>query len=192
MDAQMHARNLRRCFGRFPTGVTVVTYRTPEGPRGATMNSFTSVSLDPALVLISVARTSRTCAAIDGLPFAINILRSDQMDIAMNFAGRPSDGIEVPWVDNGEPDATPALADAIAVFQCKPWQQYDGGDHVLVVGEVTSSVLRDGDPLAFSNGRFMSMGLPLMDGPLVYSLDGRPVPAWTGAACRLHHHAQHT
>ena len=163
MDAQPHARDLRRCFGRFPTGVTVVTYRTDEGPRGATMNSFISVSLEPALVLISVARSSRTCTALDAQPFAINVLRLDQMDVASHFAGRPGQGIEIAWDDKGGPGTTPALAGAIAVFQCRPWRQYDGGDHVLVVGEVTSSVLRDGEPLAFSDGRFMRMGFPLMD-----------------------------
>jgi len=163
MNTQTHAKNLRRCFGRFLTGVTVVTYRTAEGPRGATMNSFTSVSLDPALVLISVARSSRTCAAIDAQPFAINVLRSDQVDVASHFAGRSKEGIELVWNDDGAANTTPALAHAIAVFQCKPWRQYDGGDHVLVVGEVTSSILRDGDPLAFSDGQFMSVGLPLLD-----------------------------
>jgi len=163
MAEQTHAQNLRRCFGRFPTGVTVVTYRTAEGPRGATMNSFISVSIEPALVLISVARSSRTCTAIDTQPFAINVLRSDQMDVATHFAGRPQDGIDIAWDGHGAHDTTPTLANAIAVIQCKPWRQYNGGDHVLVVGEVTSSVLRDGDPLAFSDGKFMSMGLPLMD-----------------------------
>src|SRR5256885_14847992 len=77
MDSTANARHLRRCLGRFATGVTVVTYRGADGFRGATMNSFTSVSLDPPLVLISVARASRTCDAIDGLPFAINVLRAD-------------------------------------------------------------------------------------------------------------------
>lgn len=190
MDSQTQARSLRRCFGRFTTGVTVVTYRSNEGVRGATMNSFTSVSIDPPLVLISVARTSRACAGIDAQPFAVNVLGAGQMDVALHFAGRPKDGIHIEWDDDGGKETSPSLADAIAVFQCKPWQHYDGGDHVLVVGEVTSSVMREGEPLVFSDGRFMSTGLPLMDGPLVFSLDGRPVPAWTGAVCRVHHRTE--
>ena len=189
MDAKTNARNLRRCFGRFTTGVTVVTYRSADGVRGATMNSFTSVSIDPPLVLISLARTSKTCAAIDGLPFAINVLRADQMDVALHFAGRPRPGTNIAWdvVDGEDPLS---LLDAVAVLRCRPWQRYDGGDHVLQVAEVTASLIRDGEPLAFSDGRFTTLGLAMMDGPLVFSLDGPPVPGWAGAAYRLHHHAE--
>ena len=190
MDSQIDTQSLRKCFGRFATGVTVVSYRSTEGVRGVTMNSFTSVSLDPPLLLISVARRSRTCEAIELQPFAVNVLGSAQMDVALHFAGRPKDGIRIAWTDDGNCETTPALADAIAVFQCKPWRQYDGGDHALIVGEVTSCAVRDGEPLAFHDGRFTSMGLPMMDAPLVFSLDGRPVPAWAGAAYRTHRRAE--
>ena len=77
----------------------------------------------------------------------------------------------------------------MAVLRCRPWQRYDGGDHVLQVGEVISTALRDGEPLVFSDGRFTTTGLPMMDGPLVLSTDRPPLPAWMGAAYRLHHHA---
>lgn len=163
MDPQTAARNLRKCLGRFSTGVTVVTYRSTEGVRGATMNSFTSVSLEPPLVLISVARTSRACASIQFQPFSVNVLSASQMDIALHFAGRTSQSIHIAWEDKDMLDGTPSLAGAIAVFQCKPWRCYDGGDHVLVLGEVTSSAMREGEPLAFSDGRFMSIGLPLAE-----------------------------
>lgn len=187
MDAQAAARHLRKCFGRFATGVTVVTYRSEEGVRGATMNSFTSVSLDPPLILISVARTSRTCSAIENQPFAVNVLGVRQMDVALHFAGRPQNDLQIAWTEDDDLTAAPALGDAIAVFNCKPWNTYDGGDHVLILGEVVSSIIREGEPLAFSDGRFASMGLPMIDAPLVYSLDGPPTPAWTGAVHRLHH-----
>lgn len=163
MNSQTSALNLRKCLGRFSTGVTVVTYRSMEGVRGATMNSFTSVSLEPPLVLISVARTSRACAAIQLQPFSVNVLSASQMDIALHFAGRTREGIRIAWEDENALDEPPSLAGAIAVFQCTPWRCYDGGDHVLVLGEVTSSVMREGEPLAFSDGRFMSIGLPLAE-----------------------------
>lgn len=163
MDSKIDIRSLRDCFGRFATGVTVVSYRSNEGARGVTMNSFTSVSLDPPLVLVSVARTSRSCAVIGSAPFAVNVLGAGQKDVALHFAGRPQDGIRIAWNDDEDVATTPSLADAIAVLQCKPWRQYDGGDHVLIVGEVTSTVTRDGEPLAFSAGQFVSMGLPLKD-----------------------------
>jgi flavin reductase (DIM6/NTAB) family NADH-FMN oxidoreductase RutF len=89
MNVQDRARHLRACFGKFATGVTVVTYRAGEEVRGVTMNSFTSVSLDPPLILLSVAKTARTSDALDRTDFAVNVLRVDQMDLALHFAGRP-------------------------------------------------------------------------------------------------------
>jgi flavin reductase (DIM6/NTAB) family NADH-FMN oxidoreductase RutF len=183
-------RHFRRCVGRFSTGVTVVTYRASEGICGATMNSFTSVSLDPPLVLLSLARTARSCAALDEVPFAINVLRSDQMDLALQFAGRPRPRLRVAWEREGDAGHPPTLAGTVATLVCRPWRRYDGGDHVLQLGEVTSAEMRDGDPLVFMDGKFMTAGLPLFDGPLVRSLDGPPAPGWAGAAYRLHHHAQ--
>jgi flavin reductase (DIM6/NTAB) family NADH-FMN oxidoreductase RutF len=187
VNANTNARELRRTFGRFATGVTVVTYESADGLRGATMNSFTSVSMDPPLLLISVARSSRTCDAMAERNFSINVLRADQMDVAMHFAGRPREGTFIDW-DPPAPNEPPSLSAAVAVLRCRPWRRYDGGDHVLQLGEVISSELRPGEPLVFSDGRFATVGLPLLDGPLVLSLEHPPVPAWTAAAHRTHHH----
>lgn len=188
--AALDPRALRRCFGRFTTGVTVVTYRVGDEVRGATVNSFTSVSLDPPLVLVSLSRTTQACTAMDGLPFAINVLRADQMDVALRFAGRSRAGLRIAWDTPVDEADAPSLADAVAVFQCRPWQRYDGGDHVLQLGEVRSADLRAGEPLVFSDGRFMTTGLPMLDGPLVLSLDGPPAPGWVGAAHRFHARAE--
>lgn len=185
----MDTRHFRSCLGRFATGVTVVTYRGPDGVRGATVNSFTSVSLDPPLVLVSLARKAQACAAMDGLPFAINVLRADQLDVAMQFAGRPRPGTRIGWQVTGA-DEAPSLSDAVAVLSCRPWRRYDGGDHVLQLGEVVDARVRPGEPLVFSEGRFTTLGLPMLDGPLIHSLDAPPAPGWTGAAHRLHHHAE--
>ena len=73
----LDARELRRCLGRFATGVTVVSYLADGELRGATVNAFTAVSLDPPLVLVSVARTARSCGWLERGPFAVNILRAD-------------------------------------------------------------------------------------------------------------------
>jgi flavin reductase (DIM6/NTAB) family NADH-FMN oxidoreductase RutF len=186
----MDFRHFRRCLGRFTTGVPVVTYRTEDGVRGATVNSFTSVSLDPPLVLVSLARKAQACTAMDGLPFAINVLRADQMDVALQFAGRPRPGTRIGWDTTTDEDDPPSLSGAVAVLKCRPWRRYDGGDHVLQLGEVFSADVRSGDPLVFSDGRFTTTGLPMLDGPLVRSLDGPPAPSWTGAAHRLHCHAE--
>ena len=124
-------RALRRCFGRFQTGVTVVSYHVGDEIRGATVNSFTSVSMDPPLVLVSLARSTQACAALEDVPFAINVLRSDQLDVAFQFAGRARPRLSVKWDTAASDDDPPTLADAVAVFRCRPWRRYDGGDHVL-------------------------------------------------------------
>lgn len=192
--AAMGAREFRRCLARFSTGVTVVTYQDGDSARGATVNSFTSVSMDPPLVLVSLARRAQACAGLSDRPFAINVLRSDQMNVAFQFAGRSQPRLRIGWetvVVEGndasvEPTTVPVLADTVAVFVCRPWRQYDGGDHILHIGEVVGAEARPGDPLVFTDGHFMTTGLPLLDGPLVLSLDGRPVPKWLGAVHRLH------
>jgi flavin reductase (DIM6/NTAB) family NADH-FMN oxidoreductase RutF len=184
-------RALRRCFGRFQTGVTVVTYHVGDEIRGATVNSFTSVSMDPPLVLVSLARSTQACAALEDVPFAINVLRSDQLDVAFQFAGRARPRLSVNWDVAVSDEDPPTLADAVAVFRCRPWRRYDGGDHVLQIGEITGFEHRAGDPLAFGDGRFLSTGLPILDGPLVFSLDGPPSPGWVGAAQRFHAMPEH-
>jgi flavin reductase (DIM6/NTAB) family NADH-FMN oxidoreductase RutF len=188
--SSLDPRTLRRCFGRFTTGVTVVSYHVGEQVRGATVNSFTSVSLDPPLVLVSLSRTTQACAAMAGLPFAINVLRADQMAVALQFAGRSQPGLRIAWDTSADDAEAPSLADAVAVFQCTPWERYDGGDHLLQLGKVRRTDLRQGDPLVFSDGRFMTSGLPMLDGPLVQSLDGPPAPGWVGAAHRFHARAE--
>lgn len=186
----MGAREFRRCLGRFSTGVTVVTYQADDGPRGATVNSFSSVSIDPPLILVSLARKAQICAALENRPFAVNVLRSDQTDIASQFAGRPMPGCLLRWQTAEHGEGVPTLADSVALLVCQPWRRYDGGDHVLQLGEVVGAEARAGAPLVFSDGRFMSTGLPLLDGPMVDNLDGRPMPKWVGAARRIFDHLE--
>lgn len=84
-------RELRQCLGHFTTGVTVITCNGEDGePHGATVNAFTAVSLDPPLVLVSLDRRSRLCGLIDSRPFTVNVLESHQKDLALHFAGKPS------------------------------------------------------------------------------------------------------
>lgn len=188
-------RVLRRCFGRFSTGVTVVSYRVGDQIRGATVNSFTSVSIDPPLLLVALARSTQACAALESVPFAINVLRSDQLDVALQFAGRGRPGLRIAWETpvsaSASEDGPPVMTNAVAVFRCRPWRRYDGGDHVLHLGEITSFEQRTGDPLVFGDGRFMSSGLPILDSPLIYSLDRPLGPGWVAAAQRFHALPEH-
>ncbi|MCX5554597.1 flavin reductase family protein [Streptomyces sp. NBC_00038] len=141
---------LRACMSRFATGVTVVTYDGEDGPRGATMNSFTSVSADPALVLISVARRARCHDRLIDQSFCVNVLGAEQERLARLFAGAQGLG-EPDWVADAR---VPRLAAPLAWIECDPWRSYDGGDHTLVVGQVIDLGHRDGDALTYAWSRF--------------------------------------
>ena len=142
-------QHFRGSLGRFATGVAVVTFDTEDSRHGITVNSFTSVSLNPPLVLVSIARTTKSHDALEGRPFTVNILGAEQQALASNFAGKPN--AEPLWVEG---DTAPRLAGVLSYFECKPWAAYDGGDHTLYLGEVMNFDYRSGDALGFVNGQF--------------------------------------
>lgn len=147
----MDPRTLRDAFGRFATGVTVVTCTAGDGRRhGATVNAFTAVSLEPALAQVTLGRQTKACRFLDGRPFTINVLAADQLDVAWHFAGRAADDPPA-WEDG---DTAPRLSGCAATLSCVPWRTYDGGDHLMFLGEVVSTVLSDRDPLLFFAGQF--------------------------------------
>jgi flavin reductase (DIM6/NTAB) family NADH-FMN oxidoreductase RutF len=146
-------REFRDALGRFATGVTVVTTTTPEGPVGITANSFASVSLDPPIVLWSVARQSSRFAAFAGCEhFAVHVLGAEQLDLGRRFArsGDAFDGLE--FERNGE--GIPLLGGCLSRFECTRIAAHDGGDHLIVVARVTAAALRDGEPLLFAGGGY--------------------------------------
>lgn len=147
----MNSRELRNAFGRFATGVTVVTCTNDEDePHGATVNAFTAVSLEPALAQVTLGRSSKACQFLEGKPFAINVLADDQLDVAWHFAGRPA--AQPPtWTDG---PTAPLLQGSATTISCRPWRTYDGGDHLIVIGEVDSVETTDRDPLLFHGGQF--------------------------------------
>jgi len=150
------AREFRAALGMFATGVTIVTARTATGDLvGLTANSFNSVSLDPPLVLWSLARAAGSMAAFSaGSHYAVNILAADQKDLAERFAARGTDR----WAGVAFTDGTagsPLLAGAAASFECFNRSRYEEGDHVIFVGEVERCHHRAGaSPLLFHGGRF--------------------------------------
>lgn len=146
---QLHPGALRACLGRFATGVVVVTYQGSDGPRGITINSFTSVSLDPPLVLVSIARSARTHGHLIDKPFAVNILSADQRPLAECFAGGNPE-LEVTWNKR----QVPTLTGCLAHIMCEPWERFDAGDHSLFVGRVVAVDYSDGNALTFHNSRF--------------------------------------
>jgi flavin reductase (DIM6/NTAB) family NADH-FMN oxidoreductase RutF len=150
----MDQRELRNCFGKFATGVTVVTWKTDQGDRsGITVNSYTSVSLDPPLVLVSIDRKAKACQALKKRPFVINILSDQQESIAWQFAGRPQQDLNIEWEDG---EIGPKIKGALAHIECLPWTEYDGGDHVLYLGEVKDFYYRESEGLVFFQGKFLT------------------------------------
>ncbi|MEO0989730.1 MAG: flavin reductase family protein [Pseudomonadota bacterium] len=147
------ARAFRDALGRFATGVTIVTCESDNGPLGITANSFASVSLDPPLVLWSPAKASRRFPPFRDAPrFAIHILGSEQRGVCGHFAqqGHDFDGLD--WSQSAE--GVPLLDGCLARFECKTHAQHDGGDHLIIVGEVERARFRDGEPLLFAHGGY--------------------------------------
>jgi flavin reductase len=145
-------RSLRSCLGRFATGVVVVTFAAPDGRRGITVNAFTAVSIIPPLVLVSVAKQAHSHDVLQGRPFCVNVLGAEQEAFARQFAG--AGGGTVAWVEDA---AVPRLAGVLAHVECRPWRDYDGGDHTLFLGEVVEFDYRDGDALGFHASRFTTI-----------------------------------
>jgi len=150
-----YARSFRSALGSFATGVTVVTARSPEGSDvGLTANSFNSVSLDPPMVLWSLARTSRALPVFMSTDFfAVHILASDQESMSTRFSRPSADKFTDLAVDRGLGEV-PLLQDCSARFQCRTAFRYEGGDHIIFVGKVESFDHWPRRPLVFHAGRY--------------------------------------
>jgi flavin reductase (DIM6/NTAB) family NADH-FMN oxidoreductase RutF len=155
--ALVEAKGFRDALGRFATGIAVVTARAEDGqPIGMTMSSFNSVSLDPPLVLFSVDRKAHSLAAIScAKGYGINILARQQEALSTRFAKALSDKWQAVEHVAGYAEA-PLLVNVLAHFECRPYAQYDGGDHVIFVVEVVNfaTPVVDGEPLVFFRGRY--------------------------------------
>ena len=151
------SRALRNAFGRFGTGVTVITIQSDLGPLGMTVNSFSSVSLDPPLVLWCAGHTSkRHDAFVKAEHFCIHILGADQEGVANHFATQGHDFSEFDWKDG--PSGAPELTGCVAAFHCARYAVHPAGDHTLILGEVKQAAARPDDRkgLLFERGRFGS------------------------------------
>lgn len=151
----MDTRELRNVFGSFVTGVTVITTIDAEQrPQGVTANSFSSVSLDPPLVLWSQSNASRSFAAFrDSDRFVVNILAEHQKELSQKFAkpGDKFDGV----LTTPRIDGVPALEECCAYLDCRKIAMYPGGDHVVYLGQVEGIERNARRPLAFAHGRYM-------------------------------------
>ncbi len=149
-------RDFRAALGQFPTGVTVITTRDNDNnPIGVTASSFNTVSMEPQLVLWSVAKSAYSSEIFrSGDHFAVNVLSEQQVDVSNRFASQGEDKFKDVDYTEGAGDC-PLFRDCAAQFECKTWQVYEGGDHLIIVGEVLAyhqdQTLA---PLVFSQGRY--------------------------------------
>ena len=154
----MDSQQFRAALGMFATGVTIVTVRSADGGLvGLTANSFNSVSLDPPLVLWSLARRAGSMPVFtQGSHYAINILAADQKALAQRFATRDIDRFAgVAWSEGA--GGAPVLEGTVATFECANRSRYEEGDHVIFVGEVERCTARAGaQPLIFHGGRYFT------------------------------------
>jgi len=149
-------RSLRNVLGLYPTGVTVVCTADGAGnPHGFTISSFTSLSLDPPLVLFSLKSESPTLPHLrSSKAFTVNVLSSSQAHLSTHFAkAQPDKFATVEW-ETGR-TSLPKLAEALVVLECALWEEYAGGDHVILIGEVIAMEFDpDRRPLVFHRGLY--------------------------------------
>lgn len=145
---------LRMTMGRFATGVAVVTTIADDEPYGMTVNSLTSVSLDPPLLLVSLMTDARTTEAVSRAgAFAVSVVSSRQEEIARRFARGGTDHFAGLPLEYGRHEV-PVVPDALAHLECTTEQELTAGDHVLYLGRIVRTCAREGEPLTFYGGSF--------------------------------------
>lgn len=155
MTASTDPATMRNVLGHFPSGVTIVTGTTPGGPAGFTCQSFSSLSLDPPLVLVLVSRGSTSWPGIgDTGRFCVNVLAESQGELSTTFARSGTDKFAgVSWQASGL--GSPILDGATAWVDCTLHAVHDGGDHLIVVGAVSDLDIASGSPpLIFHRGSY--------------------------------------
>jgi len=174
-----HAGQFRHALSRFASGVTIVTcYDAAGRPRGFTASSFTSLSLDPPLVLVCLARSAdchRAFATADR--YAVHILRAEQADLAERFGGRRADKFDGTPFCVGEA-GTPVLPGALATLSCAAHAVLPGGDHSILVGRVVDMAVADGAPLLHFDRRLWTLPIDPVGGAMAVAGAGTGAMGW--------------
>jgi len=164
---EIDQREFRQALGKFATGVTIITAEVGGKKVGMTANSFSSLSLDPPLVLWSLRRSSTNFEDfLAATHFAVNVLSGAQIELSQRFA-RSSPDKFVGVAHEVGIGRSPIFGDAAAIFECSTEAFQDGGDHVIMIGRVLSVTRNDHSPLAFADGRYSA----LMEHPSMRSAD---------------------
>jgi flavin reductase (DIM6/NTAB) family NADH-FMN oxidoreductase RutF len=151
----------REVFGRFATGVAVITSASPTGPGGMTANALCSLSLDPLLALVCFENQARTLPIVrEAARFAVNVLAADQEELAGVFASKMPEAEKLQGVPHGLRNGVPVIDGALAWATCELEELIAGGDHTIAIGKVIELGLGDGEPLLWYSGRYHAFGRP--------------------------------
>lgn len=151
----MDDRQFRNAMGKFATGVTVVATEVNGIVNGMTANAFMSVSLQPRLVVVSIAEKAKILEKIkQSNMFTVNILAADQQELSMIFAGQVKEHREVVF---DYLDGKPVLSGAVAQIACEVSAEHIEGDHTLFIGKVTDIHIDEGEPLVYFSGRYRTL-----------------------------------
>jgi flavin reductase (DIM6/NTAB) family NADH-FMN oxidoreductase RutF len=154
MNVPVNPRDLRTAFGKFATGITVITVRSGDQDHGMTANSFTSVSIDPPMLLVCVSKKAKSLGVISECrQFGVSVLAEDQQNVSNHFAGKP----EFDKVVFASLGGVPTIKGAIAQFGCRLDAIYDAGDHAILVGEISAYSYCDGRPLLYQDGGYREL-----------------------------------
>ena len=159
-EPALDAAEFRRALGAFVTGVTVVTTIQADGsPRGFTANSFTSVSLDPPLILVCIAKTAASHAVFSATDhFAVSVLAEDQKAVSGVFASKMADKFaQVDW--HARVTGAPLMKGAAASFDCRTHDVVDAGDHIILIGRVVDFSHTTSSPLGYCRGAYVNFSL---------------------------------
>jgi flavin reductase (DIM6/NTAB) family NADH-FMN oxidoreductase RutF len=148
----------RSALGAYATGVTVVTAIGENGPSGATANAVTSLSLDPPMMLACLDRDSRTLTSVRAQGrFGVNALAAGQEELAKRFAGKDTEAEKWESVEWSESDELPRLPGALMWVACELRDLIDGGDHLILTGNVLAAESREGQPLLFHRSAYRDL-----------------------------------
>jgi flavin reductase (DIM6/NTAB) family NADH-FMN oxidoreductase RutF len=158
-SAILRPEEFRKACARYATGVAVATVTSPDGsPEGLTVNSFTSVSLEPPLILVCIAKTATAYLSFQvAKAFVVNVLREDQIDLSQHFASSKSlrfDGVA--WRSGVH--GAPVLDGALAVLECAMHDSFDAGDHTVFIGLVERVESHEGPPLLYFASAYRKLG----------------------------------
>ena len=155
MASTVDSELFREVFGRFATGVAVITSAGPAGEGGMTANALCSLSLDPLLALVCFENQARTLPIVrDAGRFGVNVLSAAQEDVARVFASKLPESEKLEGVEHRLERGVPVIDGALAWAACELRELIGGGDHTIAIGEVVSMGLSDGEPLLWYAGRY--------------------------------------